>query len=126
MQLFFILLMIPCLSFAGQIDHVASLIRQGNIHQLSGLFAENVEVSILGDENIYSRTQTELILDKFFSENRPISVKTVHKVNSNPNYQFGVLIMNSDKGVYRIAFTLKNIAGSLALIEFRIEAEKVR
>jgi len=106
------------------IDKIAMLIHQGNVHELSGFFAENVEVSVLDGENVYSKAQAELILDKFFSQNRPESVKILHKVNSNVNYQFGVLQVNAGKSSYRIAFTLKGSGAKLALIEFRIEAAK--
>ncbi len=52
---FFILLyLFPAISFADPIDKVAELIRQGNIHELSKLFAPNVEVTILGTKTVYS------------------------------------------------------------------------
>jgi len=104
------------------IDKIAMLIRQGNVHELAGFFAENVEVSVLDEENVYSKAQAELILDKFFSENKPGSIRILHKVNSNANYQFGVLQVNTGKSLYRIAFTLKGSGSKLAIIEFRVEA----
>jgi hypothetical protein len=108
------------------IDKVAGLIKEGNVHELAKLFASNIEVTILGDENVYAKDQAELILDKFFSQNKPKTVKMLHKINSNPNYRFGVLIVNTDKGPYRVAYTLKGTGGDLAMIELRIEAEKVK
>ena len=117
---------VSAFSPADPIDRIAALIRQGNIHEIARSFADNIEVTIPGDENVYSKAQAELIIDKFFSENKPRTVKMLHKVNSNPNYQFGVLIMNTDKGVYRIAYTLKGSGGNLVLIEFRIEPDKVK
>ena len=109
---------------ADPIDKIAMLVRQGNVHELSGFFAENVEVSVLDEENVYSKAQAELILDKFFSQNRPQSVKILHKVNYNANYQFGVLQVNTGKSFYRVAFTLKGSGNKLAMIEFRVEAVK--
>jgi len=108
------------------IDNIAALIRQGNIRELSKSFADNVEITVLGEANVYSKAQAALILDRFFSQNKPESVKMLHKVNSNPNYRFGVLIMNTNKGTYRIAFTLKGTDNNPVLIEFRIETEKVK
>jgi len=122
----FIVTIAMSFSAADPIDKVATLIRQGNIAELSKSFADNVEVTILGNENVYSKPQAELIIDKFFAQNKPVTVKMLHKVNSNPNYRFGVLIVNTDKGVYRIAFTLKGTGSNLLLIEFRIETEKVK
>jgi hypothetical protein len=124
---FFILLyIVPAISFADPIDKVAELIRQGNIHELSKLFAANIEVTILGDENVYSKVQADLILDKFFSQNKPKSVKMLHKINSNQNYLFGVLIMNTNNGTFRVAFTLKQTGSSFTMLELRIETDRVK
>lgn len=126
LPLFIVLMIAPVLISADPIDKVANLIRQRNIAELSKSFADNVELSVLGDENIYSRLQTEQILTRFFSQNEPKTIKLLHKVNSNPNYHFGVLLMTTNTGVYRIAVTMKETAGTLSIIEFRIETDKVK
>jgi hypothetical protein len=108
------------------INKVAGIIRQANMHELSALMAESVEIAIPGDENTYSKSQAETVLTNFFNQNRPVSVKVFHKINSNAHYQLGVLLMNTNKGLYRISFTLKEISGKLQLIELRIETEKVK
>ncbi len=125
LPLFVILYLVPAVSFADPIDKVAELVRQGNIYEISRLFAPNVEVNILGSETV-SKDHAELILRKFFDENMPKSVKILHKINSNANYRLGVLIMNTNKGAFRIAFTLKQNGGDLMIIEFRIEPEKIK
>ncbi|MDB5007252.1 MAG: hypothetical protein JWP45_1645 [Mucilaginibacter sp.] len=127
----YLLLLILCVapvrfSLTDPIDNIAGFIRQGNIHELSALFAPNVEIALLGEENVYSKVQAELILDKFFTQNKPKSVKMLHRINSNPNYLFGVLIVDTDKGMFRIACTLKQVDGSSKLIEMRIETEIVK
>jgi hypothetical protein len=104
------------------IGQVAAFIRQGDIAGLTSLCADNVEVAVLDEENTYSKAQTGLILNKFFTEHKPTSVKILHKVNSSPNYRFAVLLLGTGNGSYRVTFTLKGIGGNLALIEFRIEA----
>jgi hypothetical protein len=121
-----VICLVPVVSFADPIDKIADLIRQGNIHELSQFFAPGIEITIVDDENVYSKVQAELVLDKFFNQNKPKAVKMLHKVNSNPNYWFGVLIINTDKGVFRMAYTLKQTDGNMLLIEIRIEPEKVR
>jgi Domain of unknown function (DUF4783) len=126
LSLLFILCLIPGISLTDPIDDVAGLIRRGDIHALSAMFAASVEISILNEENVYSRTQGELVLNKFFNENKPRVVKMLHRVNSNPNYYFGVILVNTDKGAYRVACTLKQADKHFELIEVRIEMEKVK
>ena len=124
--LFLIFYLVPVVPFTDPIDKVADLIRQENIHELSKSFAANVEITILDEENVYSKAQAELVLDKFFSQNRPKAVKMLHKVNSNPNYHFGVIILTTVKGAFRVAYTLKVADSNFTLIEMRIETEKVK
>jgi hypothetical protein len=119
-------LCLVCVFAPDPIDKVADLIRQGNTSELSKLFAPNVEISLLGEENVYSKDQSEVILDKFFNQNKPLAVKMLHKVNSNPNYLFAVLTLTTDKGPFRVSYTLKDTNGSQRLIELRIETEKVK
>jgi len=121
-----VLCLVPVILFADPIDKVASLIKQGDVHELANMFAPSVEITIFNDENVYSRTQAEIVLNKFFNENKPKSIKVLHRVNSNPNYNFGVVILYTDKGSYRIAYTLKQADGHLELIEMRIETEKAK
>jgi hypothetical protein len=108
------------------IDKVAELIRRGNISELSKMFASTVEITIQDEENAYSKVQAGLILNKFFEQNKPTSVKMLHKVNSNPKYLFGVLIVTTQKGPFRIAYTLKETEDGLVLIEMRVESAKVK
>jgi len=126
LPLLIMLTLAPFLVTADPIDNIANLLRQGNIRELSNLFADNVDLSLLGDENVYSKLQAGQILEKFFAQNKPKTIKLLHRINSNPNYTFGVLLMNTGSGTYRIAFTLKETGGVLALIAFTIETEKVK
>jgi hypothetical protein len=48
----------------------------------------------------------------------------LHRINSNPNYNFGVLILTTDKGKFRVSYTLKEVNKVMAVIELRIETEK--
>jgi hypothetical protein len=121
-----ILYLVTAVFFADPIDKVAELIRQGNIHELSKLFAPNIEITIFDEETVYSKIQAEVMLDKFFNQNKPRTVKMLHKINSNPNYGFAVLIVNTDKGDYRIAYTLKVTGDNLMMTDLRIEREKVK
>jgi len=122
----FIGYLLPSRSSEDPIDKIAMLIKQGNIHELSAMFAQSIEVGINGEDNVYSKTQAEMMLVKFFNDNKVRSVKMLHKVNSNSSYSLGVLIINTDKGAFRIACTLKQLDSSPALIEMRIETEKIK
>ena len=131
MKLLYVLLLILPLSFifaqsTDVIDKTAELIRQGNVHELAGTFSSSVELAVLGEENVYSNKQSEAILTNFFRHNQPISVKVIHRVTSNANYRFAVLMLTTNNGVYRTSFSLKNVNGRFELNELRIETEKTK
>lgn len=108
------------------IDKFAELIGKGNVYELAKFFAPTIELTLTDEVNTYSKAQAEIILDKFFAQNKPISSKILHNINSSANFRFGVVIINTDKGPYRAAYTLKDVGGSFQLIELRIEPEKVK
>jgi hypothetical protein len=108
------------------IDKFAELIGKGNVHELAKLFAPTIELTLMDNANTYSKAQAEIILTQFFNQNKPVSSKMLHKVNSNSNFIFGVVIINTDKGPFRASFTLKQMDGNMQLIELRLESEKVK
>ena len=108
------------------ITQFAELLGKGKAHEMAKMFASNVELTLIDNTATYTKAQAEAALDKFFTQNKPVSSKMLHKINSNPNFNFGVIIITTDKGDYRAAFTLKDTNGSLQLIELRIEPEKVK
>ena len=128
--LYLFLLMLP-LAFlsAGQadiIDTTAELIKQGDMHELARSFSSTIELTVLDDENTYSNTQAEQILTNFFKHTSPKAVRVLHRITSNPNYRFAVLILMTNNGNYRTSFSLKNVKGRFELNELRIEAEKTK
>ena len=111
---------------ADPIDGVVWLIKQGNVTRLSQLFESTIEITLNNQEDTYSKAQATTILTKFFTEHKPVKVTLLHKVNTNQKFLFGVAIMNSTAGKYRIAYTFNEIGGSMKIIEMRIESEKTK
>ena len=109
------------LSFAFDIiDDVSIALKSGN----SKDFSSTVEMKILNEEEIYSSTQAEMILKDFFAKNQPSGAKVIHKVVSNANYKFGVIILTTAKGEFRVSYELKNNSGKFLITQIRIEANK--
>lgn len=119
-----LLYLVPSVCLAGPIDKIADLIKQGNAHELSKFFAASIDITVLENTNVYSKTQAELILEKFFKENKPLSATVLHRVNSSATFNYTVLLLNTDKGKYRVAYTMKEVEKEMVVIELRIETEK--
>ena len=103
------------------IDDIASSIRGGNTKELSKYFSSTVSMTLLNDEGIYSRVQAELILRDFFSRNPPTGAKVAHRLDSNPNFRYVVLNLETSKDVFRVSYKLTNNDNTFLITEFRIE-----
>jgi len=108
------------------IEKTAALLRNGNIGELSKYFAGTVDLTIKGEENNYSDVQAKLVLTNFFDQNPPQAIKILHRITSSAKYNYGVVILTTTNGTYRIAFSLKNNNGKFEMTEMRIEAEKAK
>jgi len=124
MPLLTLLFVLPLVARADAIEKIAEQLKHGNAHELTTFFATSIDISIAQESNVYSKTQAEQVLDKFFKENRPHAVKLLHRVSSNPNYNFAVYILTTDKGKFRISCTLKEVNKVMVVTELRIETEK--
>jgi Domain of unknown function (DUF4783) len=103
------------------IDDISSLIRSSNTKEISKYFASTVELTILTEEDVYSKAQAEQILKNFFNRHAPSSVKIVHRLISNPNYRFGVILITTNKGQFRTSFSMKNNSNKFLITEMRFE-----
>ncbi len=103
------------------IDDIASCVRSANTKELSKHFSSTVSMTLLNDEGIYSRVQAEIILRDFFNKNTPTNVKLAHRLDSNPNFRYVVLNLETSRETFRVSYKLTNNDDSFQVTEFRIE-----
>ena len=128
------LLYLPLLAFllfpvspADTVDTLAQLLGKGSVHEIAKLFPAEVEIGLPGtDQDVYPKAAAESLLEKFFTQNKPLGTKVLHKINNGSSFQYGVVILTTTKGPYRVSFNLKNENGTIQLIKLLIEPEKVK
>jgi hypothetical protein len=103
-------------------EDISNAIRSNDARQLSGFFGPTLDLTILNQEDVYSKAQAELILKDFFAKNACKSFTILHKGSSKEGTQYaiGTMVTASGKN-YRVSFYLKNTAGKIVLQELRIE-----
>ena len=102
-------------------DQVADAIRTGNAKMVSKFFADNVDLKVLDQENIYSRAQAELILKDFFTKHPVQEFTIVHKSVPKNDSQFATGTLKTTNGTYRVHYLMKTATGVMTVTQFRIE-----
>lgn len=103
------------------ISEISNNFRHGNTKEIAKHFSSTVNLSILNDNNIYSKVQAEIILSSFFKMNQPRASKVIHRLDNNPNYQHAVIELNTSGGVFRVSYSIRINIDQAQLIEIRIE-----
>jgi len=116
-----LLFLLPFSAFADIADDVAAAIRTGNASEVSKYFADNVDLKVLEQENIYSKAQAELILKDFFDKHPVKSFTIVHKSIPKNDSQFAIGTLETTNGKYRVHYLMKTIIGKTSVTQFRIE-----
>jgi hypothetical protein len=94
--------------------------KTGDATKLAEYFSISIELTLFDKEEIYSKTQAEMIMRDFFSQHPPTQFKILHQGGKdNSKYAIGNLICGSSS--FRITFLLKTMGGSLFIHQLRIE-----
>lgn len=115
---------IPLFSFTMSsvvFSGIISAFQSGNASTLASHFADEVELSILDDDDVYSKAQAKQVMQKFFASNKPSSFSKQHegKSPSGANYCIGTLTTNN--GSYRVSIHAKSIGGKKVVQQLSIE-----
>jgi len=118
-----ILLGISFYLIADIFDDIALAIKSGNYREVSKYFGTRVELKINSTEDIYSKTQAELILRDFFENNPPVNFSIKHKSASTKGLQYIIGYLQSTTGKFRTYILFKEIEGKLYIQELQFEKE---
>ncbi len=90
--------------------------KTGSATTVSAYFAQNVDVSLLSKENLYSKSQAEQVLKTFFADHKPLNFVINHEgQSSNSKYFIGTL--TTSNGTFRITINTKGNLISRLTIE---------
>lgn len=118
-SLFFVFLL-SSFSYRVGIDDIIAAMKTGNAAQVAKYFDNNVEISMPDKSNSYSKSQGELVLKDFFSNNVVKSFDVIHKgENAGSQYCIGTLVTKG--GSFRTTIFMKQKGDQQVLQELRFE-----
>ena len=121
LSLFFVSLALS--SFTGVEDEIATALKTGNAKGLSKYFSSTIDLSVLDEEDVYSKAQAELILKNFFTRHSPKSFKIMHRGTSKLGLKYTIGTLETSKGTYRVTFYVKKTGSRDFLQQLRIDEE---
>ena len=99
---------------------MVSAFKAGNATKIASYFSENIDLSILETENLYSKSQAEQILKNFFLNHKPIDFVIVHKGKSGQSEYFIGELTCAD-AIYRVTINSKTEAALKEITALTIE-----
>ena len=113
------------ISYGGTLGQIGLALQTGDARELAKSFADNVEITIIDDEQNYSKAQAELVIRDFFAKNVPSSFALMHKGNStkDAHSQYGIGVLVTSTGTFRTLIYIKLKGANYYIQEIRFEKE---
>jgi len=121
------LLLFPALTApvaSGSMDDIASALRTGDVETLSSFFDSQVDLSIMDQEDTYSKSEATSIVRDFFRRNAPSPFSQVHSgTSAGDEAEYCIGDLETSGGSYRVYIYLANSSGQQVIQELRFDAE---
>jgi hypothetical protein len=94
--------------YSGELpEGLKAAFKAGNAKELAKFFEKNIELEILGTDNVYTKEHAEQILKSFF-EKHPVKGFTVLFEGGKDASQYAIGKLVTSKGTYRINLLVKS------------------
>lgn len=107
----------------GLPKNIIDAFSKGDAKTIAASFASEVDLNISGTENVYSKSQAELVLKKFFQTHPPKSFVNSHNGKSRSNSFYAIGSLTTAKGKFRTYLLYKQNDSKIVIHELRIEAD---
>lgn len=99
-------------------------LRHGRTAQLAERFTSNIDLAILDVDAVYSRGQAEMVLKRFFTDNRPTEFVIQHQGKAAGDCRYIIGHMRTERSEYRVTYFLRLEDGLAMIKQFRIEEHR--
>jgi hypothetical protein len=110
---------------ADPVAEIHQAIKTSNHRYIARYFGTSVELKLPGNEGLFSKAQSELLLRDFFLRNPPKSFVVRHEGTAADGSRYSIGKLETQNGSsFRTYLYLKKQTDHFLLREFRIEKEK--
>ncbi|MEP7163948.1 MAG: DUF4783 domain-containing protein [Ferruginibacter sp.] len=118
--LFSVLAIVSSFSIFSGIEEIIGALKTGNATELAKYFDNTVEITLPDKSNSYSKSQAEIVLRDFFSNNPVKGFEILHK-GENGGSQYCIGTLSTKNAVYRTTVFMKQKGSLQTLQEIRFE-----
>lgn len=123
----FLILLLTVGSVTAKADiltDIGNAIRSGDARSVARYFSTTVDLTILQQEEVYSKAQAEQVLRDFFSKNTPRTFELIHKGVSKEGAKYAIGTLVTAQGTqYRTYFFVKQTSTGEFIQELRFEKQ---
>ena len=104
------------------LDDVCRAIGGGNVAELTAIMDEEVELSILDKEDLYTRAEATAVLKDFFTKFTPTSFGKVHQgASKSDDAEYCIGTLTTNKGSFRVYIYVAKTASGVMLQELKFD-----
>ena len=100
---------------------VSESLKKGDAAGLSAYFMPQVDVSLPGASDTFTKEQARDLVAKFFTANPPKEFVMKHQGTSKLNDQYRIGELSTSKGPYRVTFFIRKNGNALLIKQLKIE-----
>lgn len=118
-----IILVISAFTVDGQsapFDKISKALEAGNARAVANYFDKNVELTLPGNEGVFSKAQSEQVIKDFFVKNKPSGFSLMHKGGSEKAAMYGIGTLSTNNGDFRTYVFLKKSGGNYLIQQLKI------
>lgn len=99
---------------------IIKAMQSGNAAEIAQYFDQTVEINLPQKSGSYNKTESELVLKRFFQNNKVKEFEVIHK-SENTSSQYCIGNLQTTKGTYRVTIYMKQKGGKQLIQELRFE-----
>lgn len=103
-------------------EGISLAFKAGNSVELAKYFNSNIELVVLNNEDLYSKSQAERILKDFFVKYPPKKFTVLHH-GGKKDFKYSIAELSTNNITFRVYFLLKTKEEKLLIHQLRIEKE---
>lgn len=109
------------------LDDISTAFKTADQRLLAKCFANKIELTLLDQSNVFSKSQAEMVMKDFFSKYDPTDFQILYKnTPSSDAARFAIGQLDTKAGRFRIYFIIKTSDSGVYLQEMRFEQERTR